>query len=250
MLVRTLLVRGMFVGLLAGLLALAVAASFGEPQVETSIAFESQEARAAGEPPGVELVSRGLQQTAGLATALAIYSVGFGGIFSLAFAVAYGRIGNVGVRGTAALVALGGFVTGVLVPAIKYPANPPAVGNPSTLDRRTALYFAMLVSSVLLAIVAVRLGRQLMPRLGGWNAAIVAGALFFVCVAVVEYVLPAVNEVPPGFPASVLWRFRLASLGTQAVLWTVLGLLFGALTERSLRAERRQGLPQAHEIAS
>ena len=40
--------------------------------------------------------------------------------------------------------------------------------------------------------------------------------------------------------ATLLWRFRLASLGTQAVLWTTMGLLFGALTERSLQERRRQ----------
>ena len=45
-------------------------------------------------------------------------------------------------------------------------------------------------------------------------------------------VLPGVNEVPAGFPAAVLWRFRVASLGIQVVLWTTLGLVFGALTER------------------
>jgi predicted cobalt transporter CbtA len=33
-----------------------------------------------------------------------------------------------------------------------------------------------------------------------------------------------------------LWQFRLASLGTQAVLWITLGLGFGWLTERSLAA--------------
>ena len=49
-----------------------------------------------------------------------------------------------------------------------------------------------------------------------------------------------VDEVAGGFPATLLWRFRLASLGTQAVLWTTLGLLFGALTERSLQDRRRQ----------
>ncbi|MGO9135375.1 MAG: hypothetical protein ACLP8A_15190 [Methylovirgula sp.] len=31
----------------------------------------------------------------------------------------------------------------------------------------------------------------------------------------------------------MLWRFRLAALGLQLVLWTAIGLLFGVLTERS-----------------
>jgi predicted cobalt transporter CbtA len=47
--------------------------------------------------------------------------------------------------------------------------------------------------------------------------------------------MPTVNEVPPNFPATVLWRFRIASLGTQLVLWSTLGLGFGFLAERALR---------------
>jgi hypothetical protein len=249
MLMRTLLVRGMLVGLVAGLLALAFATAFGEPQVDRAIAIESQEARAAGEPPGMELVSRGVQKTAGLATALAVYSVGFGGLFALAFAVAYGRIGQFGPRTTAAVVALGGFVAVVLVPFIKYPANPPAIGSPGTIDRRTALYFAMMGSSVLLAILAVRLSRQLLPHMGGWNAALIAGSVFIVGVAVIQLVLPGVDEVPPGFPAGVLWHFRLAALGTQLVLWSTLGLLFGALTERSLLAKRQARPRRMRDVA-
>ena len=38
--------------------------------------------------------------------------------------------------------------------------------------------------------------------------------------------------VPAAFPATALWRFRLASVGVQAVLWATLGIGFGALTER------------------
>jgi predicted cobalt transporter CbtA len=59
-------------------------------------------------------------------------------------------------------------------------------------------------------------------------------------VALAYVALPGVDEVAGGFPATLLWRFRLASLGTQAVLWTTMGLLFGALTERSLQERRRQ----------
>ena len=58
-------------------------------------------------------------------------------------------------------------------------------------------------------------------------------------VVIAGYLMPTVDEVPAGFPADVLWQFRIASLGTQAVLWTSVGLLFGALTDRALRQERR-----------
>jgi hypothetical protein len=79
----------------------------------------------------------------------------------------------------------------------------------------------------------------LRARFGTWNAAIIAGGAFIVAIAIVQLALPEINEVPKAFSAVVLWRFRVASLGIQAVLWTTIGLLFGALTERG--AARRRG---------
>jgi hypothetical protein len=58
-------------------------------------------------------------------------------------------------------------------------------------------------------------------------------------VAAAQVALPAINEVPEQFSAVVLWQFRVAALGLQVVLWTTLGLLFGALTERSFVAQGR-----------
>jgi len=230
---RTLLVRGMLAGLAAGALALVFAWIFGEPQVGHAIAFEDQQARLAGAAPAPELVSRTVQETFGLA---------LGGLFSIAFALCYGRIGRFGPRATAALVAAGGFAAVELVPFLKYPANPPSVGNPATIGHRTVLYFTMIAISVTATIAAVQIRRRLAPRFGNWNASLLAVAAFIVLVTIAYLALPAVNEVPKDFPAVVLWRFRLASLGTQAVLWAALGLVFGALTERSLAtAERRSG---------
>jgi predicted cobalt transporter CbtA len=72
-----------------------------------------------------------------------------------------------------------------------------------------------------------------LARLGPWNSTLVAIAGFLVVVGVAYLLLPAIDEVPADFPATLLWRFRVASIGTQAVLWTTFGLLFGALTERA-----------------
>jgi Probable cobalt transporter subunit (CbtA) len=227
---RSLLIRGMLAGVVAGVFALVFAYVFGEPPLGRAIAFEGA---GPGEP---ELVSRAVQSTAGLATAVLVYGVAIGGIFGLAFAVAYGRIGRLGARSTAALVALGAFVSAELAVFVKYPANPPAVGNPDTINTRTALYFLMLVISVAAAIASVWIGQRLRPRLGAWNAGLAAGAGYLAVLAMAYVVLPTVNEVPQGFPADVLWKFRLASVGTQLVLWAGMGLLFGFLTERAMRA--------------
>jgi hypothetical protein len=234
--VRALLVRGMIVGLAAGLLAFAFAYAFGEPQVQAAIDFEDHLAAISHQPAAAAEVSRGVQRTAGLLTGLLLMGVALGGVFALLFAWAYGRIGRLGARATAALLALGAFVTVTLVPFTKYPANPPGVGSPDTIDRRTVLFVAMICSSLLALVAAARIRRQLLGRLGAWNATIVAGLAFVAVVAVAELVLPAVHETPPGFPADVLYRFRLASLGINAVLWTAIGLGFGLLAERLLTA--------------
>ncbi|MEA3113720.1 MAG: hypothetical protein QOG58_3519, partial [Caballeronia sp.] len=47
------------------------------------------------------------------------------------------------------------------------------------------------------------------------------------------------NEVPAAFPAVLLWKFRVAAIGMQVIMWTTLGLLFGNLAQRSLRANSR-----------
>jgi hypothetical protein len=232
--VRALLVRGMLAGLAAGLLAFVFAYAVGEPQVQAAIDFEDHLARLAHEPSAAAEVSRGVQRTLGLLTALVLMGVALGGVFALLFAWAYGRIGPLGARATAALLALAAYVTVIVVPFTKYPPNPPTVGTPDTIDRRTALFVAMICISLLTLVAAARIRRQLLGRLGAWNAAIAAGLAFVAVIAATELVLPAVHETPVGFPADVLWHFRLASLGINAVLWAVLGLGFGVLAERLL----------------
>jgi hypothetical protein len=224
---RSLLLRGMLVGVTAGVLALAFGYLLGEPPLNQAIAFEGAMS------DGVEPVSRAVQSTAGLATALLIFGTAIGGLYGIAFAVAYGRIGRFGARATAALVALGGFVSAELAVFLKYPANPPAVGNPDSIGNRTTLYFLMVAISVAAAVGAVRIGQSLQARWGNWNATLAACGAYVVVLAVAYLLLPSINEVPEGFPATVLWKFRLASLGTQAVLWAGMGLLFGYLTERA-----------------
>jgi hypothetical protein len=244
--IQTFLVRGMLVGLLAGVLAFAFAHTFGEPNVDRAIAFEdsmheaeAQAAVAKGEPappPEMELVSRPVQASIGLFTGVVLYSAAFGGIFALVFAFAWGRVSSLSPRALAAIIAAIGYVALVVVPQLKYPANPPSVGEPDTITYRTEIFFAMLLVSILAAAAATYLRAELVRRLGGWNATLVATAAFVVVVAIGMAILPHLNEVPESFPAVTLWQFRLASLGTQAVLWATLGLGFGWLTERSLAA--------------
>ncbi|WP_181764992.1 CbtA family protein [Streptomyces albidus (ex Kaewkla and Franco 2022)] len=236
--VRNLLVRGMLAGLIAGLFALVVASLLGEPQVDAAIAYEEAHSHEHG---GVEVVTRSMQATAGLATGVLVYGVAIGGIAALAFSFALGRVGRFGPRATAALLAGAAFVTVYLVPFLKYPANPPSVGDPDSLDKRTALYFLMVLLSVLLAVAATIVGKRLAPRLGNWNASVVAGLGFVVVIGLAYAFLPSLSELPKHFPGMLLWRFRISTLAVQLVLWTAFGLTFGHLAERALGSAVRGG---------
>ncbi|MED7951991.1 CbtA family protein [Streptomyces sp. BE303] len=271
--VGKLLLRGLLAGLLAGLVAFLFAYTVGEGPVADAIAQEQSQSAPAGHHHGSEaepaaghedsheaagtadsgdeeeeLVSRDLQSTAGLATGVLVYGVAVGGVAALAFCFALGRIGRFGPRATAALVAGAAFTTIYLVPFLKYPAMPPAVGNPDTIGKRTALFFLMIALSVLIGVAAVILGKRLAPRLGTWNAVVAAGLGYAVVMAVLAVVLPSNDDaIPDGFPAGLMWDFRLASIGLQVVLWTGFALVFGALAQRALTpaapAEDRTAVP-------
>ena len=246
----TLLLRGMLVGIVAGLLCFSFLKIVGEPQVDRAIAFETQldEAKAHAEAqaliakglaapkvePEPELASRRVQAGIGLFTGVMIYNVAFGGLFALAFGLAYGRMGDFDPRTTAALLAALGFVAVYVVPNLKYPANPPAVGEPATIGMRTALYFSMIAISLAAMIAAGMLRQRLLAGHGPWNAFLIAAGAYLIVVVVVGLDLPPVNEVPAEFLAVVLWRFRIASAGAQLIMWTTIGLLFGALAGRVL----------------
>jgi predicted cobalt transporter CbtA len=222
----------MLAGLLGGLILFAFARWRGEPQVDRAIAFESAQHAARGEAPEPELVSRKIQKGLGLLTGTLLYSTALGGIFGLIFAFAQGRFTFSSPRALALWVAGLGFVSLSLVPSLKYPANPPSIGSPDTIGVRTGAYFLLITLSLASMTLSLQAARHLCRRLGAWNGWLIAGLLFVFLTVAFSSFLPAIDEVPQGFPATLLWKFRIASGEIQAVLWSTLGILFGWLTER------------------
>ncbi len=238
---KDLLWRGMLAGVLAALLATLFARVYAEPPVDRAIAFEAaHEAHTMGhaDDEAEAPVSRATQKGVGLATAVLLYGAAVGGIFSLVFAYCYGRIGRIGPRTLALLIAALGFVIIVIIPALKYPHNPPAVGQPDTIQMRTGAYFAMIAISIAALVLAGRVRAMAIHHYGAFNALVAGVGAYILVVALAQLGLPRINEVPADFPASVLWDFRVASIGMQLVLWATLGLVFGWMAEKCLQKAR------------
>lgn len=253
--VRQFLVRGLLAGLLAGVVAFVVAYAVGEPPVEAAIALEEAGAEPAphthddagghshdgaahehgeeaeqghshGEEGGI---TRSQQSTWGLLTGTVAIGTALGGIVALLAAAVAGRWGRLSVAASTALVTFLGYVSFSLVPFLKYPAAPPAVGSGDTIGERTASYFAFVALSVLAVVAACLVARRLAALLGAYRGVVAGVAVYVVAVGVLAVVLPTVNEIG-AFPADVLWEFRLGSLLTLTALWGTLGIaLAGAL---------------------
>lgn len=243
----SLLLRGLLAGLIAGLLTGAVAFALGEPHVAAAIAIEeSAPAADAAESHGHEagaaahshdddaLVSRDGQR-AGLFLATTLAGIAIGAIFGVVAHYAR-RFTTLPGPLLALCLAGGGWLAVEAVPFFKYPANPPAVGDPETIDQRTWLWLAALVLG-LFAICAAVYAAKLLVAQRYWTIRTGASVLTFLAIVTVGYLLlPTVNEVGEDFPATLLWEFRISSLATQATLWLGLGLVFAFLTERAQRA--------------
>ncbi len=265
-----LILRGVLAGAVAGLFAFVFARIFAEPQIQKAINYEdgrdaAQDAldKAAGlrlAPPGPDIFSRTIQANVGMGVGMVAFGAAMGALFAIAYLVCLGRVGRLRPRSIALLVAAGGFLGIYLVPFVKYPANPPSIGHPDTIKQRGGLYLVMVLASVLFLVGAVWLGQRLRSRFGNWNASLLAGGAFVVAIGIVMLLLPSVGhlaankadfgnhatETPlplkdpsgkivyPGFPADVLFDFRLYSVGAQLILWSALGLLFAPMAERVL----------------
>jgi Probable cobalt transporter subunit (CbtA) len=249
---RHFLVRGLLAGLIGGLAAFGVALVAGEPALNAAIAIEQStghEGDTHAEPAGDTVVPRWLQASAGLLTGTIVAGVTLGGLVGVLTGLATGRLGNLGARGTALSVTAIGFVAIAVVPFVAYPPNPPSVGHPETIGQRTALYFVLMAISVITAAVAILLGRRAAKRWGGWYSSLAAIAGYLVAMTVIIALMPCYDEVPPDFPASLLYQFRLAGFGTQLALWAVLGVALAELISRQLRRRRPAVNPLAETAA-
>ena len=294
------ILRGALSGFVAGVLGFLFARIFAEPVINQAIAYESgRDAalaalnHAAGRPiapDGPEIFSRSVQSTIGIATGIIAFSTAMGALVAVAYLVLHGRF-NVRPRNLVWMIAGFGFLGVYLLPFVKYPANPPAIGHSFTIHTRGALYLAMVAGSLILLGLAAWLARRLAPRFGMTGAVVLAAVAFLVAYGVLIGLLPslgnlaanvahadqfgyarAATETPqpitnilarplvvngksiapgqivyPGFDADVLWKFRWYSLINQLLIWTVTGLVFGALLERYLTPPQPKALAEPTE---
>jgi hypothetical protein len=198
--------------------------ALGEGAIGRAVALEA--ARHPAREP--EMFSRGTQQAGGVVAAL-LYGAALGTVLAVAFAVVRRRLGPGDDWRRSLRLAACAFLTVSFVPFLKYPANPPGVGDPATIGRRTILYMTMVGWSLLSTWAGWRAWRWLAARSAPDHLRLPAVALAYLVVVLAGVLaLPAAAD-DVSAPATLVWRFRLASATGAAAFWAVAGATFGWL---------------------
>lgn len=230
--------RGALAGAIAGLFAFIFGRIMVEPIIGRAVAFE--EARNAAEHashPGMamdepELFTRAIQQNVGLGAGLILFGVAMGALFAVAYCMAAPKLADWTPRTVALAVAGSLFVGLYALPYLKYPPNPPVVGDPDTIRERTGAYLLMVAIAVALVAAAWVVGLAVAPRFGGWGAALIGAAIVIAGSILAFAVLPGTVATPKDFPADDLYWFRTYSFLAQAILWGGIGMVGGELLHR------------------
>ena len=217
------LISGAIAGTILGLINQLLV----EPYIDQAIEIEVQNTVASGEPVDLdELVQYRLWQKGGEIVAGTILGTSISALFGIVYV--YSRDSLPGSNNKKKGLILAGimFFVILLIPALKYPANPPAVGDPETIGYRESLYIGMLVISGFTALGVAVLYRSL-----GQNRKesrkIIVPAIYAVIIALAFTVLPN-NPDEVAISADLLMNFRIVTTITMGIFWGALGILLGS----------------------
>jgi len=236
---KALLRIGAIGGVCGGVSLAVFLATVGRGPTRDAIALEeSLEAAEGSGAATADLFSRGVQEVGGI-LGVVLFGIAVGLIYAVVFGAVGRRLGGDSLLNRSLRLGVIGFWTVVLVPFIKYPGNPPAVGDPETINERTLQYIALVLASIALTIVVSRIGerRSLPPVTHTWLRVVA-----YTCglIALVWFLPDNPDDITA--PAELIWRFRLASLGGLAAFWIVLSLTVGTMLERA--QTRAAGAPR------
>jgi hypothetical protein len=224
-----LLGRGAAAGGIAGLLTGAFSYLLAEPVMDRAVRLEAARHAAEGHPHAEEMFTR-TEQHLGLVLAAVATGVAIGVLFAVVYAALHRR--DIDRRPWERSLGLAGAaLTGIwLLPFLRYPANPPGVGDEASVGLRTASWLGAMAIGAAAVVVAWRLYAQLdrvsAPLRQGAAAGVVVAGLALL------FLLPD-NPDPVDVPAGLLWEFRMWSAGSSVLLWAGLGVAFGALGLRA-----------------
>jgi predicted cobalt transporter CbtA len=226
----TFIAISLIAGAISGTLLAIMNLGIVEPYIDEAINIENQNAIAQGEVINPqEFNDYRLWQKSGEIAAGTILGISLGALFGVVFAVARNSIPGSNDKKKALILAAVMLLVIYIVPALKYPANPPAVGNPETIYYRESLYITLLTVSGFSALGLAFLYRKLGDKKG---KQILVPVIYIGIIAAAFIILPS-NPDEITAPMDLVMGFRIASGLTMSAFWGLLGLILGALWDKT-----------------
>ena len=225
--ITVILASGAFAGLIHGTVNLALV----EPYLDYAIGIENQNLFESGvqkDTPEFQIEYEGYRmwQKGGQVLAGVILGTSMGALFGMIFALSKDSLPGCNYVKKSLLLAGIMWLVLYFVPFLKYPANPPSVGDADTLVLRTVLYLSLITISAMGALVFYKIskrfrGRRKLASLVGYAA--LMGVVFL-----------AMPENPDEVPVQMTWfnEFRLMSVLGVSSFWLSVGLILGLLWGR------------------
>lgn len=220
------LLSGAIAGTILGLANLIVV----EPYLDKAIEIEMQNAISNGESVDPEeFTNYRIWQKNGEVISGTVLGIAFGSLFGLVYA--YGKRIIPGSTNLEKTVVLAGIMWLVLfmIPAAKYPPNPPTVGDPDTINYRQSLYVSLILISAAAALGISFLYRKL--NLASISKMVLVSIIYAVIISTAIIIMPG-NPDNVAISSDLLMGFRIASMFTMSMFWLSLGIVLGFLLDK------------------
>ncbi len=221
-------------GAIAGIILAFLNLGIVEPTIDKAIALEVQNQVSSGENVNMsELIDYRYWQKAGAFAGGAIYGAGLASLFGVVFVFARSKLPGKNNKQKAILLAGIMWLVLFLMVALKYPANPPAVGDPETIYYRETLYVGYIMISGLAA-----LGMAVIWIRTRMNSKKIIIPLMYAAIMVTAYVVMPSNPDKIEISIDLIQTFRILTAITIGVFWGILGIIFGSLWDKFLSREQ------------
>jgi predicted cobalt transporter CbtA len=197
-----------------------------EPYLDTAIGIENQHLFASGEEKDTpefraEFDSYRYWQKGGQILAGAILGTSIGALFGIVYAYSRNSLpGRTDLKKTFILAAIM-WLTVFIIPFLKYPANPPTVGDPETVVLRSILYLSFIAISGFGAVGFYQMYRKLQSR-----KKIIAFVGYAIFISTVFVVMPP-NPDEISAPIELVNQFRMMSVIAVSVFWVSVAAILG-----------------------
>ncbi|MDH3311685.1 MAG: CbtA family protein [Nitrosopumilus sp.] len=221
------LVSGAFAGFIHGTINFAIV----EPYLDQAIGIENQNLFASGEEEDspefwVEYEGYRVWQKSGQILAGVILGISVGSLFGIVFALSRNSLPGNNVIKKAVILSGIMWLTLYIIPFLKYPANPPTVGDGETVVLRAILYLSFITISGLGAIAFYRLSKKFQNK-----KKLVALIGYAVFISGVFFAMPE-NPDEITAPMNLVNEFRIMSVLGVTSFWVSIGLILGFFWNR------------------